>query len=220
MPQYFLSYRLERSIDCQVSAWSDFDRCNAACGHGSQTRTRAIIQQPANEGQQCPTLIDRRPCMERECDEVLGFAQRMIRWVALVLVGIEAIALVLLLAPLPGGVRGKFIRGVVHVWDRFPNVRIATAVIGGVLALAVTHCIIVIVGANRMGDDIDTATNLDKLAFTDQCYLVGFALLILLMLNRFQKLLTHYMNKAEGKPTSPTSGLGSPTSAETTKKAN
>ncbi len=108
-PHYYLCYRLERSIDCQVSGWSDWEQCSAGCGAGTQSRTRVITQQPANDGQACPNLVDKQECIVRECDEVLGFAQRMIRYLAALVVFAEALALVVLLAPLPGGYRQKFI---------------------------------------------------------------------------------------------------------------
>lgn len=206
-PHMFLCYRLERSIDCQVSGWGDWSRCDSACGAGSQSRTRSITQQPANDGQPCPNLVDKRPCTERECDEVLGLVQRLIRYVAIAVALVEAVALILLLAPLPGGYRQRFINGSIKLWTKAPQLKQAVAGLSALLGLALLHCVWVIVGVNRM-EEIDTASNLDLLAFSDQAYLTGFTLLILLLLARFQHLLRHYMSKADlaAATSSPKSG--------------
>ena len=54
-------------IDCEVSDWSEFGACNAECGGGIQTRTRATLTFPNDEGAACPPLIDIRDCNNHIC---------------------------------------------------------------------------------------------------------------------------------------------------------
>jgi hypothetical protein len=54
-------------VNCQVSAWSAWSACSASCGGGLLTRTRTIIQQPANGGTACPALQEQQSCNTQVC---------------------------------------------------------------------------------------------------------------------------------------------------------
>ena len=54
-------------IHCQTSTWGSFGACNAACGGGVQTRTRAVIVSAQFFGDQCPKLTDVRVCNTAHC---------------------------------------------------------------------------------------------------------------------------------------------------------
>ena len=45
-------------IDCRVGHWGEW---SAPFGFGTKTRTRAILQEPANGGQPCPELEQEAP---------------------------------------------------------------------------------------------------------------------------------------------------------------
>eukprot|EP01012_Entosiphon_sulcatum_P049575 TRINITY_DN6820_c0_g1_i6.p1 TRINITY_DN6820_c0_g1~~TRINITY_DN6820_c0_g1_i6.p1 ORF type:complete len:7637 (+),score=112.47 TRINITY_DN6820_c0_g1_i6:5459-28369(+) len=56
-------------VDCQVSDWSDWDRCTKDCGAGTQKRRRIIEVQPAYNGTGCPIEMEQsRICNENPCD--------------------------------------------------------------------------------------------------------------------------------------------------------
>lgn len=54
--------------DCQVSTWTGWTACSAACDGGFQERTRTVVKRPQNEGDACRHLVDMRACNSRACD--------------------------------------------------------------------------------------------------------------------------------------------------------
>lgn len=54
-------------IDCAVSSWSSWGSCSAACGTGTQSRTRTVTTQPSGNGASCPGLTDTRSCNTHAC---------------------------------------------------------------------------------------------------------------------------------------------------------
>ena len=54
-------------VDCKVGDWSAWSACDKDCGGGTQFRTRRILQEPANGGEQCPALKETRVCNSQEC---------------------------------------------------------------------------------------------------------------------------------------------------------
>ena len=54
-------------IDCQVSDWSDWSKCDVACGIGTLTRTREVLRPESNGGRQCPSLEESRSCRATRC---------------------------------------------------------------------------------------------------------------------------------------------------------
>jgi len=56
-------------IDCKVSEWSSWSKCNVACGIGTSVRTRQIIRPESNGGLQCPPLEEKRTCKASQCSK-------------------------------------------------------------------------------------------------------------------------------------------------------
>jgi len=56
-------------IDCQVSEWSSWSKCNVACGTGTSIRRRQIIRPESNGGVQCPPLEEKRTCKASQCSK-------------------------------------------------------------------------------------------------------------------------------------------------------
>jgi hypothetical protein len=65
-------------VACEVSAWSQFSQCSAACAptgsvlpgvapNGTMTRTRQITVQAQLNGTACPALTDTQPCNTSPC---------------------------------------------------------------------------------------------------------------------------------------------------------
>ena len=62
---YFYSTHIV--IDCQVSEWSNWSKCDVVCGIGTSTRTREILRPESNGGRQCPPLEESRSCRATKC---------------------------------------------------------------------------------------------------------------------------------------------------------
>eukprot|EP00058_Branchiostoma_floridae_P022834 XP_002608324.1 hypothetical protein BRAFLDRAFT_125498 [Branchiostoma floridae] len=56
------------SMDCEVSNWSGFSRCNRRCGGGIKARSRYVKQKPLNGGKPCPQLAEIQQCNTDPCD--------------------------------------------------------------------------------------------------------------------------------------------------------
>jgi hypothetical protein len=54
-------------VHCQLSEWSEFSACSAACGGGTSSRTRNILQEPANGGTACGPTTETVACNEHPC---------------------------------------------------------------------------------------------------------------------------------------------------------
>ncbi|XP_030058781.1 spondin-2 [Microcaecilia unicolor] len=54
-------------LDCEISMWSSWGLCNQLCGKGSRERTRYIMLHPANDGEPCPSLLEKEDCEEPAC---------------------------------------------------------------------------------------------------------------------------------------------------------
>ena len=50
-----------------MSDWSDWSKCDVACGIGTSTRTREVIRPESNGGRQCPSLEESRSCRATRC---------------------------------------------------------------------------------------------------------------------------------------------------------
>ena len=55
------------SVDCKVDDWSAWSDCDVACGRGTKTKTREVIQQPKHGGETCPALEETMECNTEEC---------------------------------------------------------------------------------------------------------------------------------------------------------
>jgi hypothetical protein len=54
-------------VHCQVTEWSAYGRCNAACGSGTHSRTRNVIVDSAFGGDACPALSETKKCNTQPC---------------------------------------------------------------------------------------------------------------------------------------------------------
>lgn len=56
-----------KTVNCEVSGWSDWSACDKPCGGGSQTRTRTVVKAASNGGTPCPALTESKKCNEQSC---------------------------------------------------------------------------------------------------------------------------------------------------------
>ena len=54
-------------VNCKVDDWSAWSECSLACGGGTKTKTREVIQQPNHVGETCPALEEKIICNTEEC---------------------------------------------------------------------------------------------------------------------------------------------------------
>merc|ERR1719183_859759 len=57
-------------VNCEVSEWGAWSKCDAKCGGGSQTRSRKVTVEPQNGGMKCPSLTDEQDCNTHACEPV------------------------------------------------------------------------------------------------------------------------------------------------------
>ena len=55
-------------VDCELSVWSNWNKCSAECGSGVQQRTRSIVVSPENEGAPCDELTQTHACNVQSCN--------------------------------------------------------------------------------------------------------------------------------------------------------
>jgi len=56
-------------IDCQVSDWTEWSKCDVSCGIGTSTRQRDVLRPESNGGRQCPLLEESRSCRATKCSK-------------------------------------------------------------------------------------------------------------------------------------------------------
>lgn len=56
-------------VDCIVTEWTAWTKCNKACGGGTQTRSRAVRSASAHGGVVCPATSERQSCNIESCDQ-------------------------------------------------------------------------------------------------------------------------------------------------------
>ncbi len=54
-------------VDCEVDNWTDWGKCSATCGGGTQERTRKVKTQAQNGGKACPVLTETQACNTQPC---------------------------------------------------------------------------------------------------------------------------------------------------------
>jgi len=184
------------SADCQLSEWSDWGPCSAPCGTGTQSRTRSIVKSPKGSGKACNAVLETRRCTLRECGEK-GFFATVLYYCCVIALAAEGVFLVLLLAPLPGGMRTRVINGANYVWDHSERVRFGVT---GAFAVVLLVFVANLYAVQSM-DEALLATNADAqlvaLQATTNMYLSGATALLMLVLYRIQQLLKHYIAKAK-----------------------
>lgn len=57
----------EIKVDCEVGEWGKFGACSKLCDSGMMTRTRTVMRQPRNGGQQCEPLNNEIECNTESC---------------------------------------------------------------------------------------------------------------------------------------------------------
>lgn len=54
-------------LECQLSSWSEWSKCDRRCGKGVQSRSRVIVQHPSPGMPPCETLEQKRVCQGTRC---------------------------------------------------------------------------------------------------------------------------------------------------------
>jgi len=57
----------EIKVDCEVGEWGKFGACSKLCDGGVMTRSRTVMRQPRNGGQQCEPLNNEIECNTESC---------------------------------------------------------------------------------------------------------------------------------------------------------
>merc|ERR1711907_146087 len=55
-------------LDCKMSSWGQWGECSAACGGGTQIRSRSILAAPKPGGKRCTPLVDSKKCNLQACE--------------------------------------------------------------------------------------------------------------------------------------------------------
>lgn len=55
-------------VNCEVSNWGPWSKCDADCGPGMMGRQRFILKSPQNGGEHCPDLVQKRGCAGTRCE--------------------------------------------------------------------------------------------------------------------------------------------------------
>ena len=53
-------------VDCILSEWSSYNKCNVTCGNGFKTRQRTVLS-PERNGGKCDIPRSRIPCTMDQC---------------------------------------------------------------------------------------------------------------------------------------------------------
>ena len=67
-------------IDCVVSAWSAWSKCDEDCGGGFQTRSRKVTTLPSHGGAKCPVLEETQACNEHKCEADICKVSEWSKW--------------------------------------------------------------------------------------------------------------------------------------------
>jgi hypothetical protein len=55
------------AVTCEVSMWSEWDKCSQECGSGVQSRSRSIVVEALRAGLACPALSQSQKCNDKSC---------------------------------------------------------------------------------------------------------------------------------------------------------
>ncbi|XP_071486334.1 thrombospondin type-1 domain-containing protein 7A-like [Diadema antillarum] len=70
LPTETRACKVQCSVDCEVTIWSNWSSCSEPCGQGERTRTRTSTVSPIQGGRACPLLAETQMCFERSCDQL------------------------------------------------------------------------------------------------------------------------------------------------------
>lgn len=62
-------------VDCQWDDWEEWGPCSASCGGGERSRTRSVVLQPINGGEECVDSKTKEPCNTSPCIEAVSTSQ-------------------------------------------------------------------------------------------------------------------------------------------------
>jgi hypothetical protein len=98
--------------DCEMGPWEEWGSCSTDCGGGTQSRTRAVVLEPAHGGSSCALGEQRRECGIGSCDVVPAAGlDRLVRMLARVQVQVRCSSW----AAAPGAKRGSGPPGCRHL---------------------------------------------------------------------------------------------------------
>lgn len=69
-PEVKRSCSIKCPVDCKLSDWTSWSPCSEVCGDGFQYRNRSILAKPKFRGRPCETLVEKRVCMQRDCEDL------------------------------------------------------------------------------------------------------------------------------------------------------
>merc|ERR1711871_1542125 len=58
---------MEVSVDCEVSEWGKFSKCDKPCDGGKMQRERSVLRKNRNGGKRCPDLSNQVECNTDSC---------------------------------------------------------------------------------------------------------------------------------------------------------
>jgi hypothetical protein len=63
------------TVDCRLSDWTEWTKCDKSCGGGTEKRSRIIIREQQGDGKPCNETEQAHPCNTLPCKYVFLFVE-------------------------------------------------------------------------------------------------------------------------------------------------